>query len=361
MHIVECPGCGRKFKVARQVVRRQMKCSRCGSAFVGSSTPAPDAPTAKGPAPVGVAPPATGSAPQAARPVRPARSGSSAAGPIMLAVTIIGVIGIAVLAIAFVYVRTHPTVEVEVRQPYEQNPYAARRRNPPDRGDTSAPRTPDGRTGPGPRPPTPADPPPTTPAGQPKIDPMLGVGFKIVEAGAASEDVYICGVIHNRYKHALKSVTVTVYKYGAIGPRQTCLYVPPEGTVRYCIDLKSDKTLAEANVQVGATAVKAPENMIIWQIPDDGLAPEMVNDVFVWRGRTRNPTDRTASNVKVYIDYYDDLGIYLGSAPAGGLSGDERTVGPGKTARFRVAAEADDGYKVESARAFIGRVVAERF
>ncbi|KKL45987.1 hypothetical protein LCGC14_2350110, partial [marine sediment metagenome] len=38
MHVVECPHCHRKFKVAKPVANARMKCSRCGEAFVGAST-----------------------------------------------------------------------------------------------------------------------------------------------------------------------------------------------------------------------------------------------------------------------------------------------------------------------------------
>ena len=79
-------------------------------------------------------------------------------------------------------------------------------------------------------------------------------------------------------------------------------------------------------------------------------------EAFVWRGRTRNPHNVPAADVKIYIDYFDELGFQYGSVPPGKLD-DVRTLGPGKSAWYRARSE---DHQVGQATIFVARAVGRR-
>ncbi len=353
MHVVECPHCHRKFKVPRAVSAARMKCSACGASFVGSSEQLPDPVQAPREAPA--APPAV----PRPMPRRP--------GPIPLVVCIVGLVGIVVLVVAFVWVRTHPTVvtakldrktgivieqgrerltEKEAQRRIRQSAALARQKRMVQKGQlrpqaagpgVGAPGDPAGMLERMSRPAGPANSPasPRTPSTAGKGDPMLQVGIPaLVSAGAVGDDYRIaCGSVLSLYDEPLARVTVAAYVDGERVQARDYPYVPPRGTVRYSLPLPAG--VDSSRLKLLATCVRAGPGTVIWEVPQAEVSrkPELDGST-TWSGRARNRADVPLKDVVIYIDFYDRDGVW-GGAAQGRLEGAE-VLGVGKSGFFRV-------------------------
>ena len=349
MHVVECPKCHRKFKVAQPVVNAQMKCSRCGTGFLGSSTSAADGALVARPA-LGQPPrPAVPAGPGAAgAPFVPVRPSNSGLGPILLAATVLMVVGVVVFGIVMVrrlqtrtvitkdpktgQVLSKEEVSTEEAQRRVKERLAAeargRNRRPP--GDPSDPSFQPPDQSPGPAPATGPVRPPDSPVDEPipGSDPKLAVSPpRTVDSGPVGEDRFAVGFVRSEYDVVLESITVRLYVDGAPGPARTFHWIPPRGTIRYSLALGSE----QGKPEVRAQAKPAASDVLVWEIPRDKISrsrtasgPEMA----AYNGEFRNNYAVPGGSVEVYVDYFAEDGTYGGLGK--GRLDQDKTVGVGK-------------------------------
>jgi len=348
MHVVECPRCHRTFRAPRAVSGERMRCSRCGHSFVGSSTEAPDAGGEVAP----VSPPAAAGPlvrPAARR--RPARR--SSAGPVMLGVSIAVGLGILVLLIVFIHVRTsRPAAgrypDRDERAARGRGPEGAEARGQRPRGrhevPTSHPPRRHSTTRPG------RGPGPARPVGDSKLD----VSSKVVEGGPIREKRFVVGRVRNGHPHALKRIALTAYVGGVPAAGGTVAFVPAAGSAPYSIEVPREAD--QHRVDVVATGEPAPAGMVIWEVPFEG-GPREANGRWVWTGRIVNTSDVPVRDVRVIVEYFDAAGVQYGTVTNGKLE-DRAGLGPGQRGWFRAST---DDFNAGLAEKSVVRAIGRRY
>ncbi len=357
MHIVQCPHCRSNFKIPGPVTDARMKCSRCGSTFVGTSTEKADAPVppvpsnVEGPVPSNVEGPAPKphQAEHATAPGRTRRK-TSTKSIILLIVGIFGVLGIAVMLAMAYYRQTHP---ISIERDAKTGKVIERGRVTQAEAERRIKKL---RTSAGDERATPGtnegDNHPDSPTQATEGDPKLKVNWKIVRTGAI-ETTYVCGSVLNTYAAPQKQVTVTAYINGVRGPGKTYRFVPSEKAIRYSICLRGLRA-TEDNVKVAATGEPADRDTIVLSIESDQMNYSEQNDKAVRTGTVRNRSSVPIKDVKIYCDFFDSDGVQGNEQDVIGKLVSVRTIGAGKTAPFRVefdALGATDLYNTVVARA----------
>ena len=331
MHMVECPGCHRHFKVPSPVHEAAMRCSRCGNSFVGSSVEVADAagPPPAAPSPAAAAPPVPG--PRLA----PVRSPSSSpTSVLMVVISFFGIVAVIALVAVAVVKMTQDRGSGGGSEARPARPASRRGR----RAGAGLDRTvPDSRRKPPVAEATSRAAPGAAPG--PGGDPKLVAGQPhILRSGPGRSTYHACGSLSCRYDKPLRSVTVRAEVDGVSGEPVTYEYVAPNSVIRYSVPLPGGK-VAEARVKIVAVGVPAGAGTIAWPIDpaDVGKAQWLPDGKVVWRGRTRNPLSTPAKKVIIYCDFFFAEGLQVGSA-VGKVTG-SGIVGAGRYAYFRVVSE----------------------
>ncbi len=376
MHVVECPGCQRKFKVPAPLRETRMRCSQCGQQFVASSMEVLDAPPPSAPS----APPVRGPAPIRAQRIAPTPGGHPTTRLFMMVATIVGIVGLLALGGGFCFARSRVKItfvdeygrkvtrsvsnaeynrivkDREARQAEERSRRLglSDRPSPPD--ERPAPYEPDEgnnvRTFP---PDEPTTPPVTPPV---PADPKLVAGRpRIIPAGIGSSSFLACGTLHNQHKRARRSVTVTAYDGNLAGQAMTYEYVPAGATIRYCVPAPGDKP-DPATIRIVVTSgPEVPADTLVWMIDPTRIGEATLEDeTFVWAGQTRNSTSTPAKNVKIHCDFFFADGTYAGTAT--GQVTDEGTVGAGRIGYFRLSSE---NSSLQSCAILVARAVGQKY
>ena len=245
----------------------------------------------------------------------------------MLAITCVAGAGIIALVVAFIYIRTHPSVEVRVVDP--KTGEVVDRRT--DQAADLPSRRPTQQT----RPPAEVQPPQAAraPAGEPATDPNLDVTCRAVEAGAVGDQYYACGRVLNNQGVALEWVEVTARLPGMRPASRRYSYVPAGEAMAYSVQLPPGR-IDPGALTVVARCQPVAKDVVVWLIRSDQFHSFREGDSYGWTGRTRNTSGRTVQDVRIILDYYDSDGVHCGMAE--GKLEAKTALAAGKSEFFRV-------------------------
>ncbi len=189
-------------------------------------------------------------------------------------------------------------------------------------------------------------------------DPNLVV-FVTWYAPHGGADGYLIGEVQNTYDHALSKLAVAVDVMSPGGQRLDRFlggyqYVPPKAAMPFSIKYANLPPEEIGQLVATVTSTRTASNELCWQIDPTECRQEIDGSVFRLKGRTRNRSDQTVKDVKIYCDFFDGQSVRLGSA-VGTLDDKPAAIAPGEYAFFTV--EFDTTGR-EFLPQFIERVVA---
>lgn len=391
MHTIQCPSCGRKFRLAQPVINGKLKCSKCGQSFVGTSVEEDQAAPSGGRPQSPAAQPAPAPALAAMRAAIPAgrRKGNPALVAGILAVTVLalGGIGYAIFHLSNrveivdpkTGSHTYVTKDEFARQQAEQKRKAGEeaekeaaaaaaklaKATPAARPNVRRPAGSQASTNPGETPGenttenTAANPPPVPP---PAADPNIQMGDpKTIERLAAGK-TFLVGTFKNLTDKPLAEVKIQPLLQGnpitLEGTKQSISasykFIPAHGQSRYCIELPPTSPPIDASkVDLKVQSTPLEGGQYVWNINKD-VKLDQGEDSPMVAGFIKNTNPTPVKNVRIYCEFFDAEGVQGGSAQ-GALKNE---VGAGKTEKitpFAAGSTVGTDYTIEA------RAVAEPY
>jgi len=177
-----------------------------------------------------------------------------------------------------------------------------------------------------------------------KSDPKINVflSHHPLETGLGG---HVSGRARNGYDAPLRSVDVTVVAIGAddrplaVLGTATCNYVPPGQAVPFCVEYRSILPQQIARLEGFASATRAADSEVYWRIDPLNCQTEIRGSTYILRGKTRNLSGQAVTDARIYCDFFDADGLWVGSA-FGSLDDKKTRIGEKRHAFFTVEFDA---------------------